>query len=309
MTAPVTISVAIHNNARHKRVLDGSFTVPGCIIRPVPLGNGEMYARVFEEEGIDVGEISIARYTTMHGKGECKFLALPYYFGRVFQHETFYGRVGGEVQHPSQLAGKTVGLSEYDHTGHTWARALLQDEFGVPPEAVRWVVARREASRPPIRHFFKPPANVELINAPPEKHLSQMLLDGEIDAMINPGTPDCFTEHPDKIRRLVSSHEKEERAYFERTGICPIQHVMGVRPQLLAEHPWLGAALIEAFEKSIGTKKKIWEPLGPDDVVPEVLMSGLGKDEQSSLNTFLRHHHSQGMSPKQMTLEQFFKAS
>ena len=309
MTEPISLNIAVHNNKRHSRVLDGSFALPGCTVHPIPLANGEMYSRVFEQENIDVGEISIARYASMHSRGECKFLALPYYFAREFQHATFYGRVNGEVQHPSQLAGRVIGLSEYDHTGHTWARALLQDEFGVPPEAAQWVVARREATRPPIRHFFQPPANVKLTYAPDEKYLSQMLLDGEIDAMINPGIPDCFIEHPDKIRRLIDNHEKEERAYFERTGVCPVQHVLGVRKELLTKHPWLAESLVEAFKTAIGPSKTIWDPQGPNDRVPEVLLYGLGRDERSSLETFLRHHQSQGLSNRRMTIEEFFSPS
>jgi 4,5-dihydroxyphthalate decarboxylase len=301
------LHIAVHDNKHHRRVLDGSFAVDGCKVEPIPLAGGEMYSRVFEQPNIDVGEISIARYVSMHSTGTCKFLALPYYFAREFQHATFYVRSDFPARDPSEIAGCTIGLSEYDHTGHTWSRALLQDEYGVPPEAVKWIVARREETRPPIRHFFKPPAGVSITYAPPEKYLAKMLLDGEIDVMINPGEPSCFVEQPDRVRRLVQDHLAAERAYYTRTGICPIQHVLGVRKELIEAHPWLGPRLVSAFIDAVGAERAIFKPQSPNDDVPELLLHGTGPKERASLETFLRHHHTQGMSKQMLPFDEFFR--
>jgi 4,5-dihydroxyphthalate decarboxylase len=309
MVESLPISIAVHDSARHRRVLDGGLRLPGFTLRTIPLAAGEMYSRAFDEPGIDVAEMSIARYARLHSQGECQFVALPYYFAREFQHASFYALKDHPAKHPSQLAGMKIGLSEYDHTGHTWSRALLQDEFGVPPQAVHWIIARREATRPPIRHYFQAPEGVRIDYAPDDKFLSQMLLDGEIDAMINPGTPNCFKEHPDRVHRLIADHRQAERDYFERTGICPIQHVLGVRKALLAEHPWLGEALVAEFIAAVGASRSIWEPQGPSDRVPEVLLHGLGKDERNSLGTFLRHHAAQGLSGEPIPVEAFFTPS
>ena len=143
----------------------------------------------------------------------------------------------------AQIRGCTVGLSEYDHTGHTWSRALLQDEYGVPPEAVRWVIARREATRPPIRHFFTPPPGVRLEYAPPEKYLSKMLLDGEIDVLINPNEPGVLhrAARPRAPPRSPITAPRSAPTTPAPASV-PIQHVLGVRKELLQAHPVAGRA-------------------------------------------------------------------
>ena len=304
---PLTIAVLKSDN--HAALFDGTFRVPRWDISPVPLVSGEMYSRVFDAPEFDVAEISISRYVSLHGEGACRYIAIPYYFGRAFQHSIFYVRSDFPAESPSEIRGCRVGLAEYDHTGHTWARALLEDEFGVPPSSIKWFVARRERTSPSIDHFFEPPADVSIENVGPEKYLSKMLLDGDIDVLINPNPPLCFVEHPDKIRRLVRNHGEAERAYFAKTGICPIMHVVGIRKELLRDNPDLGDAMLEAFETYVGTARRIWKPKDGSDFAPEVKLSRLGKDEQASLNTFLRHHHSQGLSGRQMTIEEFFSPS
>lgn len=306
MSDRIPLKVALSDTAPHRAVFDAGLDLPGYDVTLDRLAPGEMYSRAFEDETIDAAEMSIARYVRMKSRGEGRFVALPYYFSRVFPHPTFYVRADSPFTDPSQIRGSIVGLSEYDHTGHTWARALLQDEYGVAPADVKWVVAKREKSKPPIRHFFTPPADVALQNAPSEKDLSSMLLDGEIDVLINPHKPDGFGEQPARMRRLIANHENVERAYFERTGICPVQHVFGIRKDLVLDDPQLAASMTAALAGAIGSSRKIWQPRGVDDEVPVVALQGLAPDEAASLTTFLRHHHSQGMSAREMTLDGFF---
>lgn len=300
------LKLALSDTSPHKAVLSDGLKLPGYEVTLEPLAPGEMYSKAFEDETFDGAEMSIARYVRMKAQGEGSFVAIPYYFSRVFPHPTFYVRSDSPFRNPSEIAGCTVGLSEYDHTGHTWARALLEDEYGIAPAAVKWVVAKRESSKPPIRHFFKPPSDVALENALPEKDLSTMLLDGEIDVLINPHKPGCFVEHPDKVRRLIANHQVVERGYFEKTEICPIQHVFGVRKDLVREKPDLPRTLTQALVEAIGSSRQIWQPRSPEDKVPMVPLSGLGHGEEASLRTFLRHHYGQGLSSRQMTLEEFF---
>jgi hypothetical protein len=41
-----------------------------------------------------------------------------------------------------------------------------------------------------------------------------------------------------------------ERAYFEKTGIFPIMHMIGVRSTLIQANPWLANAVIDDFARA-----------------------------------------------------------
>ena len=109
--------------------------------------------------------------------------------------------------------------------------------------------------------------------------------------------------------------------YFRRTGIFPIMHLIGVRRTLVEKHPWLPATVLKAFEQS---KKMAMEQLS--DVaatkvtlpfVEEQLAAAralMGEDfwpygvepNRKALEAFLRHHHSQGISPRVVKVEELF---
>jgi 4,5-dihydroxyphthalate decarboxylase len=260
---------------------------------------------VFDDTALDVVEMSIARYARLCSEDRTRLVAAPYYFSRSFPHKYFYVRSDFAGDTPAAMRGLRVGLSEFDHTGHTWARVLMQDEYGVAPADVQWVCARREVDRPALKQDFTPPEGVTLAYSAPDKTLSRMLLVGEIDVMINPNIPTCFTESPDRVRRLFRDPAQAELAYYRNTGICPILHVLGVRRDLALKHPWLGAALVDALKAEVGATRKLWQVDAADDT-PSVALSGLETNERSSLETFLRHHHNQGMSSERLTLERFF---
>lgn len=301
----LSLTLALHANDHHRKALSHTWDIPGGKITPVPLANGEMYSRVFDDTGLDVVEMSIARYARLCSEDRTRLVAAPYYFSRTFPHKYFYVRSDFAGDTPAAMRGMRVGLSEYDHTGHTWALVLMQDVYGVTPSDVQWIGARREVDKPALKQDFVPPAGVSLAYAKPGKTLSHMLLDGEIDVMINPNVPSCFTETPGRVRRLFPDHQTAELSDYRQTGICPILHVLGIRRDLVERNPGLPQILVTALEKNVGTARDIWPGDAAADV-PKVALSGLGHNERASMDTFLRHHHSQGMSSKRLSLEQFF---
>src|SRR5262249_10901106 len=109
--------------------------------------------------------------------------------------------------------------------------------------------------------------------------------------------------------------------YFRRTGIFPIMHLIGVRKTLVEKHPWLPAAVLKAFDQS---KNKALEQL-TDVAAPKVTLPFIeeklaatrelmGEDfwpygvepNRKALEAFLRHHHSQGISPRVVKVEELF---
>src|SRR5260370_4181048 len=74
-----------------------------------------------------------------------------------------------------------------------------------------------------------------------------MLADGRLDAIVAPRAPSCYVEQRAHIGRLFPDFRGVERAYFAKTGIFPIMHVVGIRRSLVEPHPWLASSVYKAF--------------------------------------------------------------
>ena len=77
--------------------------------------------------------------------------------------------------------------------------------------------------------------------------LAAMLADGELDAVISARRPSCFVDGHPMVRRLFPDYRAAERDYYRRTGVFPIMHAVGIRPDLLERHPWLAGSVYKAF--------------------------------------------------------------
>src|SRR3546814_1630057 len=77
--------------------------------------------------------------------------------------------------------------------------------------------------------------------------LNELLVAGELDAVLSPTPPAAFTEGRPEIRRLIADPAAAERAYYRKTGFFPIMHLVGLRRTLAERHPWLPARLFGGF--------------------------------------------------------------
>ena len=242
-------------------------------------------------------------------------------FSRAFRHSAIYVPAGSDIRRPQDLKGRRVGVPEYQLTAPVWVRGILQDEYGVQPSDLRW---RTGGVETPGRHEkvsvqLAPEIDVTPIAA--DRTLNEMLLSGEIDALVAPRAPSAF-HRPDKpVRRLFEDYRSEEQAYFAKTGVFPIMHVLGLRRSLAEQHPWLAASLLKAF-----TQAKNLALAELDEVAalkislpwvaaehaatvqamgPQFWSYGVAGNEKV-LNTFLRYHHEQGLSRRKVALEEMF---
>jgi 4,5-dihydroxyphthalate decarboxylase len=143
-----------------------------------------------------------------------------------------------------------VGVPEYQVTAAVWVRGMLQDEYGVLPSELCWRGGGlEEPGRIEKVPLALPPA-IELVPVAREKTLSQMLAEGELDALVAPRAPSCFTRGEPGVARLFPEFRRVEQEYFAKTGLFPIMHVIGLRRSLAREHPWLAASLVKAFAQA-----------------------------------------------------------
>jgi len=225
------------------------------------------------------------------------------------------------VKRPEDLRGRKVGVPEYQLTANVWARAILEDDHGVKPADIHWIRAGIEEPGRPEKITLNLPPDVRLENGPEGSTISQLLADGAIDGFIAPRPPTLRHPH---IGWLFPDPIAAAKDYYRRTKIFPIMHLTGVRRELAERHPWLPAAVLKAFEqaKAAGLAKlgdtsatKVTLPFVEEQL--KAARELMGDDywsygvasNRSGLETFLRHHHAQGLSPRLVSVDELFHPS
>jgi 4,5-dihydroxyphthalate decarboxylase len=164
------------------------------------------------------------------------------------------------------------------------------------------------------------PKDLKYSCLPNDKSVETMLADGELDAVFHSDLVKPFLAKDPRVARLFRDHKAEELAYFKRTGIFPIMHVVGIRKALADEHPWLAINLFRAFNESkalamtrmanprivpLAWYRAAWEEqeqvLGPDP-----WQYGLTDKNRLVLETLVGYSHEQGLIKTRPALEQLF---
>ena len=317
------LSVAIGNYDRVRTLLDGSVQIDGVDPIFMTLPPEEIFFRAFRTVDFDICELSMSSFTVKTAEGTCPYVGVPAFVSRAFRHNSIYVRTD-RIKSPADLKGKRIGLPEYQLTACVWARIILEDDHGIKPSDVTWVRGGIEDPSRPETITIKLPGGVRLENAPEGKTISQLLEAGEIDAFVAPRAPSLAGKRHPHIGWLFPDPIAAGRDYYRRTGLFPIMHVTGIRRTLVERHPWLPAAVLKAFTQA---KAKCLEELEDTSAskctlpfVEEELKAArdlMGHDfwsyglapNRKVLETFLRHHHAQGLSARLLAPEELFHPS
>ena len=221
--------------------------------------------RVITLPDVQVGELSFGRYLIRIASSDRSIVGLPIFTTCLFRHRCFYVRRDSPLTSLADLAGTRVGTNEWPATGNTWARAALREQ-GVEIEGIRWSVGMVDA---PSVGSVKDPLPGYVTPAPAGRSLREMLLAGELDALMVAYPPDGFYSPDSPIRRLIPDWVQAEKEYFARVGYIPAHHVMGVKRELFEQHPWVVKSLYDAFDRS----KQLWQEnrLKLTDTTPWIL--------------------------------------
>lgn len=258
----VSISVATWDHDRSLPVLNGIVPVPGYVVDAHILPTTQLFPIAVNEARFDVTELSLSSHILQVARGDNSYLAVPAFLVRAFRHNGFYRRAGSGIETLADLAGRSVGVPEYQMTAALWMRGLLSDEYGVPAHAIRW---RTGALDKGVRHerlALRPPPELSITPIRDGETLQDLLFAGEIDAMLAPNPPAAFRAGDPRIERIIPDFETAEQDYFRRTGFFPIMHVVAVRRSLCEAHPDLPQKLFTAFsaarDMAVGRLVDIW---------------------------------------------------
>jgi 4,5-dihydroxyphthalate decarboxylase len=322
--ARLRLSVAIGDYDRNRPLFDHRVEIDGVDPIFMKLEPEEIFFRAFRNAEFDICELSLSSMAVKTARGECPYVGIPAFLSRAFRHNSIFIRTDKGIREPRDLIGRRVGMPEYQLTACVWVRAFLEGDFGVKPSALIWVLGGIEQPGRPEKIKLSLPSNVRIETAPEGTSLNALLEQGQIDAFIGPRAPSCFTRGHPHVDWLFADPAAEAAAYYRRTGIFPIMHLVGVRRELADSNQWLPAAVLKAFEQSKAVAiAKLTDSSATKITMPFVaeqlraVRSLMGEDfwpyglaaNRNVLDHFLDHHHRQGLSPRRVEAEELFHRS
>jgi 4,5-dihydroxyphthalate decarboxylase len=261
----------------------------------------------------DVAEVSASSYLAARDN-DLPFRAIPVFLHRRFRHGFMFVNSGKGIKTPKDLIGRKVGVKTLMTTAVLWMRGILEHEYGVPLKSIEWFAELENDVA------VKLPADLKLTRLPDDKSVETMLAEGELDAVLHSDLIKPFLAKDTRVVRLFSDHKKEETAYFQKTGIFPIMHVLGLRQSLVEQHPWVTVNLFKALNeaKSVAMERMknprivplawyrdAWEEqekiLGPDP-----WQYGLTDANKKNLETLAAYSLEQGLIKKKPSLVELF---
>lgn len=314
------LSVAMGDYDRTRALLDGRVQIDGVAPVYMTLSPEEIFFRAFRNTEFDISELSLSSYLVKASQDACPYVAVPVFLSRAFRHTSIYVR-RDRIKKPEDLKGKRIGIPEYQLTAIVWARSILQDDYGVNPSDVTWVRGGIDEPGRPEKIKLQLPPDVRMEDAPQGDTISAMLDRGDIDGFIAPRPPGGAAATNPDVGWLFPDPTAVAKDYYKRTRIFPIMHVVGVRKELAAKHPWLPAAVLKAFEQSKKaglvqladtSATKVTLPFVEEQI--KAARETMGEDYWSygvapnlpTLQAFLKHHHSQGLSKRLMSVDELF---
>ncbi len=315
------LSLACWDYDRTRALADGSVRPDGIELTYLPLPVEETFFRMMRHREFDCAEMSLSSYVASLGAESPPFIAIPVFPSRCFRHSCIFVSAKSGITKPEHLVGKRVGVPEYQLTAPVWIRGILADEYRVPVSSVEYFSGGEEQPGRIEKLRIDLPKEIRLRSIPENKTLSQMLADGEIDALQSPRTPSTLYSRPNDVKRLFPNYVEAEREYYRRTRIFPIMHTVVIRRDLYRRDPWIAQSLLKAF---VAAQKKTYEGFAQTAawmaMLPwlvahvEEARRELGEDwwpygfhaNQAVLETFLRYHHEQGLSKSRFAPQDLF---
>jgi 4,5-dihydroxyphthalate decarboxylase len=319
--AKLRLSLACWNYDRVHALADGRVSAEGLDLNLMTLPVEETFFRMLRNREFDAAEMSLSSYCVSLTRDDPAFIALPVFPSRFFRHSCIYVSTRSGVENPADLAQARVGTPEFQMTAPVWIRGVLQDDYSLDPAAPTYLTGGEEEPGRQEKLKLNLPPRFKVTPIGPTQTLSAMLADGEIDALYTARAPSTFYSRPDAVRRLFSDSAQVERDYFRRTGIFPIMHVIALRRDVYRRDPWIAQSLVKAFTlakqlayddlkvtASLATLLP-WQVTAVEDAVremgPDWWSYGLAPN-RATLETFLRYHHEQGLSPNRLKPEDLF---
>jgi 4,5-dihydroxyphthalate decarboxylase len=269
--------------------------------------------RFLRNREFDMAELSGSSYL-LACDNDFPVRAIPVFLHRRFRHGFVFINTQKGILSPKDLIGKKIGVKSFQATAILWLRGILEHEYGVPHKSIEWFSELDEDVE------FTPPPDLKLVRLDHSQSVEKMLVDGELDAVLHTDLIEPLIDKDPRVARLFPNYKEEEVAYFKRTGIFPIMHVMGIRQEIIERHPWVAINMFEAFERSkaIGLRRMVNPRMVPLawyreawEEQEEILGSdpweyGLTDANRHTLDTLAGYSFEQGLIRRKPALDDIF---
>ena len=324
----LSLKVGAYDFKRLEAFFDGRVKIKNADATFVKMGIGDMNSNVFNgPQDLDVTEIGLHPFMLAYANDNFRdYTLLPIFPMRLFRHKSIFIGAESGIKTAKDLKGKNIATPGYSSTSLTWIRGILQDEYDVTPQDIKWITSAKDSSAGAAGKISKNeqivPEGIDIQSGTEGKDESELLLDGEADALFHAAEPKAFIQGNPKIVRLFPDSKKIEQAYYEKTGIFPIMHAIAIKTSLLEKHPWLAKAVFDAYSESKTLAYNYMTKIGwADDMLPwygqelrntRALMGknfysyGLNKANRKTLETLFRYSFEQGLSSRQLTIDELF---
>jgi 4,5-dihydroxyphthalate decarboxylase len=318
----LSLTLAIGDYVHTRELAAGRIKPEGIDLRVLNHPFELIAYRFLASQEWEISEFSLATYCTFTAQGNSPMIGLPVFPSRVFRHGSIYVTGDSKVKSGADLQGKRIGIPQWTQTAVTYVRGWLQHDVGVPLTSIEWIQAGvNDRGRKEMAKFDLPPGY--RLTSVQDKSLNELLLNGEIDAMITARPPDVFLDGKHGVKRLIPDYREQELKYFQRTGIFPIMHVVVMRRDVFEANRWIARNLLEAFEQAkraclpalyqgqISFLPTAWS----DDHIEQtnrVLFPGGDpwpygiEQNRKTLEPFLGFCHEQGVTKRKLDVEELF---
>ena len=321
MMPKLRLTLACWNYDRTRALAVGSVRPEGIDLVYLGLEVEETFFRMLRHQEFDVAEMSLSSYTVTLSREDPPFIALPVFPSRMFRHSCIFVSTKSGIREPKDLAGRRIGVPEYQMTAPVWIRGILQDEYGIDPSGVRYFTGGVEEPGREEKLKLDLPQRFSVTPIGATQTLAKMLAAGEIDALYTARTPSTFATRPGTVRRLFDDYVAAERDYHRRTHMFPIMHTVVIRRDVYRAHPWIARSLYKAFAEA---KRRARDDLVATNALSSMLPWQIAHVEEARreigddwwpyglaanravLDTFLRYHHEQGLSKRRLAPEDLF---
>ena len=283
-----------------------------------------MFAGMFQGR-YDVSEMSLGELIYYTSRDKADFIAIPVFPSRMFRHGFIFCRKSAGINHPADLNGKKIGFLRWVQTAAIWMRGMLIDECGVSAKDREWYVAS-------MHHWddHDPGATVEPRDGSvirmienrgktTSERACRALFEGQVDALgvTESQLPTLLAN--DSVQRLFGNSREVEAAYFHKTKILPIMHVLALQKSLADRYPELPEKLFRLYcdakrwaqrwRRAIPSLVEAWPNhyLAEEQKLFTVDPWAYGLEaNRHVLDTFLGYCHAQGITARRIAPEEIF---
>jgi 4,5-dihydroxyphthalate decarboxylase len=324
------ITMAGYDYDRVKALIDGRVEIENCTTTFEVSRIGDMNTHIFSgPQTRAVTEIGLHPFMLAYANdGFRDYTLIPVFPLRVFRHKSIYIRTDRGIKKPEDLRGKRIATPGYSSISLAWIRGIVQDEYGVTPEDVHWVISASDssakASGGPSQLENILPKGLSTSMGPAGKDESDLLESGEVDALYHAAEPRAYIEGHPKVARLFPNSRATEQAYYSKTGIFPIMHAVAIKKDVLEKNPWLINAVFNAYSQAKQLTydyltKSAWYKTSLPWVSQELedTRALMGKNfwtygiesNRKTLDTFFRYSYEQGLCNRTLSIEELFHPS